>query len=110
MEAVGARLSKEPDMILTLPAEIERQVTNLIRGGVYPNAEAVLVDAVKALVREQERQQIESLLHENGVDDARLEQLLQEAEDSGDQTEMTAQDWEEIRREGLAVVNARKSR
>jgi len=109
MKAVGARLSKEPDMILTLPPEIERQVTDLIRGGVYPNAEAVLVDAVKVLVREQERQQIDSLLQENGIDDVRLEQLLQEAEDSGDYTEMTAQDWKDIEREGLAVMNARKS-
>lgn len=97
-------------MIFTLPPEIERQVANLVRGGVYPNAEAVLGEAVKALVREQERQQIDLLLEENGIDDGRLEQLLQKAEDSGDYTEMTAQDWEDIEREGLAIVNARKSR
>jgi len=97
-------------MIFTLPPEIERHVANLVRGGVYPNAEAVLVEAVKALVREQERQQIDLLLQENGIDDGRLEQLLQKAEDSGDYTEMTAQDWEDIEREGLAIVNARKSR
>ena len=70
----------------------------------------VLVDAVKALVREQERQQVDSVLQEDGIDDGRLEQLLQEAEDSGDYTEMTAQDWEDVEREGMAIVNARKSR
>jgi hypothetical protein len=43
------------------------------------------------------------------MDDNRIEQLLQEAEDSGDCTEMTAHDWEDIEREGLALLNARKS-
>src|SRR6266567_3210984 len=61
IEHVRPRLSSEPAMILTLRPEIDRHVTNLVRDGVYPNAEAVLVDAVKALVREQERRQIESL-------------------------------------------------
>ena len=32
-----------------------------------------------------------------------------EAEDSGDYTEMTAQDWEDIEREGLALLKARRS-
>ena len=43
------------------------------------------------------------------MDDNRIELLLQEAEDSGDYTEMTAQDWEDIEREGLALLRARKS-
>ena len=96
-------------MTLTLPPELEQHVNNLVRRGEYPNAEAVLVDAVKALVREQERQRIESLLEANGIDERRLGQLLQEAEDSGAYTEMTAQDWADIEREGLAIVNAGKS-
>ena len=49
------------------------------------------------------------MLDANGIDERRLEQPLQEAEDSGDYTEMTAQDWEDIEREGLAILNARKS-
>ena len=97
-------------MTLTLPPELEQHVNNLVRRGEYPSPEAVLVDAVKALVREQERQRIESVLEQSGIDQSRFEQLLQEAEDSGDYTEMTARDWEDIEREGLAIVNARKSR
>ncbi len=81
----------------------------MVRRGEYPNAEAVLVDAVKALVREQERQRLSSLLESNGIDERRLEQLLREAEESGDYTEMTAKDWRDIEHEGLAIVNARKS-
>src|SRR5438445_8532828 len=41
---------------------------------------AVLVDAVRALVREQERRQIESLLEQDGLDERGIGQLLQEAE------------------------------
>jgi len=44
------------------------------------------------------------LLEANGIDERRLEQLLREAEDSGDYTEMTAKDWEDIEREGLASL------
>jgi Arc/MetJ-type ribon-helix-helix transcriptional regulator len=97
-------------MTFTLSPELEQQVNDLVRGGAYPNAESVLADAVRALLREQERQRIESLLGENNMDEQRICQLLQEAEDSGDYTEMTTQDWEDIEREGLAIVSARKSR
>jgi hypothetical protein len=59
--------------------------------------------------REQELKRVHALLASNGLDDSRITQLLQEAEDSGDYTEMTAQDWEDIEREGLALLRARKS-
>ena len=96
-------------MTLTLPPELEQQINNLVLRGDYPNTEAVLVDAVKALVREQERQRIESLLEANGIDEGRLKRLLQEAENGSDYSEMTAQDWKDIEREGLAIVNARQT-
>src|SRR5258708_13380669 len=95
-------------MTLTLPPELEQQIKNLVLRGEYPNTEAVLVDAVKALVREQERQRIESMLEANGIDEGRLKQLLQEVEDDSDYTEMTPQDWKDIECEGLATVNSRK--
>ena len=59
--------------------------------------------------REQEIKRVQALLADTGTDDGRIEQLLQEAEDSGDYTEMTAQDWEDIEREGLTLLRARKS-
>jgi Arc/MetJ-type ribon-helix-helix transcriptional regulator len=62
-------------MTLTLPPDLEQHVNNLVRRGDYPSTEAVLVDAVKALVREQERQRIEPLLEANGIDENRLVQL-----------------------------------
>ena len=96
-------------MTLTLPPELEQQVNNLVRRGEYPNPEAVLVEAISVLLRDRERQSIESLLEADSVDASRIEQLLQEAEDSGAYTELTAKDWEDIEREGLAIMNARKS-
>ena len=59
-------------------------------------------------MREQERQRIVSLLDETGIDEERMEQLLQAAEDSGDYEELTAHDWNDIEREGLAIVNSPK--
>jgi hypothetical protein len=59
--------------------------------------------------RELELKRVQALLASNGLDDNRITQLLQEAEDSGDYTEMTAQDWEDIEREGLALLKARRS-
>ena len=38
-----------------------------------------------------------------------LETLLQEAAESGEPTEMTPQDWDDIRRQGSALIKARKS-
>jgi hypothetical protein len=39
----------------------------------------------------------------------RLETLLREAEDSGPAAEMTAQDWDDIRTEGLARLKTHKA-
>jgi hypothetical protein len=59
--------------------------------------------------REQEIKRVQALLADSATDDSRIEQLLQEAEDSGDYTEMTAQDWEDIEREGLALASSQVS-
>jgi hypothetical protein len=57
----------------------------------------------------QELKRVQALLANNGLDDRGITELLQEAEDSGDYNEMTAQDWEDIEREGFALLKARKS-
>jgi hypothetical protein len=45
----------------------------------------------------------------DGRFDARLEVLLEEAERSGEPTEMTARDWDDIEREALAILRSRKT-
>lgn len=82
-------------MHVTLPPELERQVAELVGQGAYPSADAVIVQALEAMLGQRS-------------DDRRIESLLQEAEDSGGHTEMTAQDWENIERDGLAIVNSRR--
>jgi hypothetical protein len=42
----------------------------------------------------------------DGGFDARLEMLLEEAERSGEPTEMTAQDWDDIEWETLAILGS----
>jgi Arc/MetJ-type ribon-helix-helix transcriptional regulator len=94
---------------LTIPADLEQDINSLVERGEYPNAEAVLVHAVRALLRDQQRLHMESLLDANGIDEQRLDQLLKEALKSGDYSALTTEDWHDIELEGMAILNARKS-
>ena len=38
----------------------------------------------------------------------RVEALIKEAQASGDATEMTEHDWQEVERQGMALLRARK--
>jgi Arc/MetJ-type ribon-helix-helix transcriptional regulator len=97
-------------MTLTLSPELEHRINDLIVEGGYPNADAVLADAVESLVRERERLQVEFAFEATGLGDAQLETLLAEAESSGPYGEMTAQDWADIEREGLELLRHRGGR
>ncbi len=50
------------------------------------------------------------LLKERDHAEDRLEALLQEAEDSGEATEMTEEDWDDIRRQVRQRLAERKAR
>ncbi len=43
------------------------------------------------------------------ISENQLEQLLREGLDSGEPTEMTKQDWDDIRQEALSRIKARKA-
>ncbi len=79
-----------------LPPELERFLDEQVRDGKYPSLQAAVAKAVE-------------LLKETDASESRLETLLQEAEDSGPATEMTAQDWADIESEGLKRLRSRKS-
>ena len=96
-------------MTLTLPPEIEQQINRLIHEGKYASVEAALVDAVKALVRDQERESLNTLLENSAISDEQIHKLMQEAEASGNYTELNAEDWADIEREGIAILNSRRS-
>jgi antitoxin ParD1/3/4 len=83
-------------MNVSLAPELENFLDEQIRSGRYRSADEAVSKAVQ-LLRDMEEA-------EN-----RLEALLQEAEDSGPATEMTAQDWADIENEGLQALRSRKS-
>lgn len=83
-------------MNVSLAPELEQFLNEQVRSGRYPSTEAAVSKAVE-------------LLKEMDEAESRLETLLQEAEDSGPATEMTAHDWADIEKEGLKRLRSRKS-
>jgi len=73
-------------MNVTLNAELEKLVSRELESGKYPSPEAVIEEGLR-------------LLRARDKAEARLESLLIEAEESGPATEMSPQEWDEIRRE-----------
>jgi antitoxin ParD1/3/4 len=102
-------------MHISLPDALKPFIDQQMATGRYASPSAY----IEALIRNDERHQAETRLLEQvkageplPVDehfDARLEALLQEAEDSGVPEEMTKEDWERIRQEGLALYHKRHS-
>jgi antitoxin ParD1/3/4 len=83
-------------MNVSLAPELERFLNEQVRSGRYPSTEEAVSRAVELLKDMEEAE-------------SRLETLLQEAEDSGPATEMTAEDWTDIENEGLKRLRSRKS-
>ena len=75
-------------MNVSLAPELERFLNEQVQSGRYSSREEAVSKAVE-------------LLKETEETESRLETLLEEAEDSGPATEMTAQDWADIENEGL---------
>ena len=81
-------------MTISIPDSVKELVDQEVAGGAFPTAE----DYISALVEaDQKRKGLE-----------RLEALIIEGLDSPS-SEMTAQDWEDIRREGLAQLHSRSN-
>lgn len=79
-------------MNISLPDSMKHFIEGQVAAGGYSSAS----EYVRALVRADQQRQAK----------ARLETLLLEALDSGDATTMTPEDWDAIRREGLARLRA----
>ncbi len=80
-------------MNISLDPELEKLVNAKVQSGQYRSTDEVLNDAVRLLRKRDEAE-------------ARLDELLQEGLRS-EASEMTREDWEDIRREGLAQFKAR---
>jgi len=83
-------------MNVALKPELEKLVNERVQSGQYLTPEAVAEEALQLLTARDRAED-------------RLEALLQEAEDSGPAVEMTAQDWENIRRQVHDRHAARKA-
>ncbi len=78
-------------MKLSLPESLKAFVEQQIASGKYANAEQYLEALIEA---DQQREHLEA--------------LIQEGLDSGPATEMTAQNWEHIREEGIARLRGNR--
>lgn len=82
-------------MNISLPDPLREFVEGQVSSGRYSSTS----EYVRELIREDEKRKTQ----------AKLEALLMEGIQSGESTEMTAQDWEDIRREALARIASRKN-
>jgi antitoxin ParD1/3/4 len=83
-------------MTIELSPESEVLVQGKVQSGLYQSA-AEVVERALELLREQE--QVEE----------RMEALLQEGIDSGESTEMTTEEWDEIREEVRRIHAERRA-
>jgi antitoxin ParD1/3/4 len=102
-------------MNVTLTPEFEELLNEKVQAGEYRSADDV-INAAMQLFKEREEDRMVVRLVDAGeplpIDErfeTRLEMLLQEAEESGEPTEMTSEDWDDIERDGLAILKSRKS-
>jgi len=81
---------------ISLPDHLKEFVDNQVESGGYSSVS----DYVRDLIRIDEKRKTQE----------KLEALLMEGIQSSEPTEMTRQDWDDIRREALKQFEARKSR
>jgi antitoxin ParD1/3/4 len=87
---------KTNSLTIALPAKLRRFVDRKIATGAYADPGAY----IQALLRDAEKREARE----------RIEALLLEGLRSGPATEMTKQDWEDIRREGMKQLKTWKSK
>ena len=83
-------------MNVTLAPELEKLIQQKVARGDYASAEALVSQAVQRLIEEE-------------AEMTHTEALLQEAAESGDYLELTAQEWDRIEGEALEEVERRKA-
>src|ERR1017187_1548643 len=101
-------------MNVMLAPEFERLLNEKLQAGEYRSADDVLNAAMELFKeREEDRAVLRGVnageaLPVDGRFDTRLELLLWEGEQSGEPTQMTPQDWDDIEREALAILRSKK--
>ena len=93
-------------MNVTLNAELEQRVEEIVNQGRYKNADEFFAVAAALLLEVQNDFGAPIPVGESWEKQVAI--LLDEAEDGGEPTDMTQDDWDDIRREGTALIKARK--
>jgi len=93
-------------MNITLSAELDQRVEGIINQGRYKNADEFFAVAVALLLEVQS--DFGAPIPVGKSWEKQIASLLQEGKDSGESTDMTQDDWDDIRREGTALIKARK--
>ena len=83
-------------MNISLPDQLKEFIDEQVGSGRYSSVS----EYVRELVRNDERRKAQE----------RLEEMLMQGIQSGEPTEMTRQDWDDVRREAVKQFEARKSR
>lgn len=83
-------------MNISLPDQLKEFVDGQVGSGRYSSVS----EYVRDLIRDDEKRKAQD----------RLESLLMEGIQSAEGTEMTRQDWSDIRAEALRLIEARKTR
>ncbi|MGB7553301.1 MAG: hypothetical protein WBM04_02950 [Candidatus Korobacteraceae bacterium] len=99
-------MEKQNSMNVELPPELEKRVHESLDKGEFANPDEFFKQAAELLL---------DVRHGEGppipVDegwDGRVEALIKESQASGEATEMTEHDWQEVERQGTALIRARK--
>ena len=94
-------------MNIVLPNALKAFIEKQVQSGRYESPSAYVATLIRA---DEERQgEAGEALPVDAHFEARLEALLQEAEDSGEPVEMKPEDWDGIEHEAMAILTARKS-
>ena len=92
---------------VALPADLEKRVNETVARGEFPSREEFFEQAAELLLRL--RVDDGSPVPVDGNWETRVDALIEEAQASGEATEMKDHDWAEVERAGLTLMHARNN-
>ncbi len=93
-------------MNVALPPELEKRVHESLDRGEFADPDEFFRQAAELLLEVRKGEGSPIPVDEGW--NSRVEALIKEAQASGEATEMIERDWQEVERQGLALIRARK--
>ena len=93
-------------MNVALPADLEKRVNETVARGEFASREVLFEEAVELLLNLRQDDGGPVPMDEHWK--TRVDALIEDAQASGEATEMTDRDWEKVERSGLTLMQARK--